>query len=285
MGLESLTLVLFAVRVFAPALVLLSASSIVPTKAPSNPPSPVSPITSAVAESQVPRRGLILSFLTLASFSYFFDGFTFVICAVLNGYWPPLTVIELSAILGITSYGGLAALGAYKDIGGVNVWSFVSIKYAILLALPFDTALVVLLAVTFKPVTAPAILHIAFPVLRVLLLVPLFFALHYPHIEGRETPTASSFPIAPQLVRGLVDPNPLSTEYGTFSDRSLAPGPNPSWSEFQRYLKNIIPDIWPSESKSLQVYAVSILIMSPSRGVCSPSSSTPVSYCWLLVAL
>ena len=142
-----LPLALFAVRVIAPALVLLSALLAIPTKASSSPPSP---ITSVVVKSQVPRRGLILSFLTLASFSYLSDGLTFVVYAVLKKYWPPFTAIEISAVLGIIAYGGLAALGAYKDVNGVNVWSFASVKYAIFLALLFDTALVVLLAVTFK---------------------------------------------------------------------------------------------------------------------------------------
>jgi len=142
-----LPLALFAVRVIAPALVLLSAFLVIPSKVSS---SPSSPITSVVVKSQVPRRGLILSFLTLASFSYLADGLTFVVYAVLNKYWPPFTAIEISAVLGVIAYGGLAALGAYKDVNGVNVWSFASVKYAIFLALLFDTALVVLLAVTFK---------------------------------------------------------------------------------------------------------------------------------------
>ena len=142
-----LPLALFAVRVIAPALVLLSAFLAIPSKAPSSPPSP---ITSVVVKSQVPRRGLILSFLTLASFSYLSDGLIFVVYAVLNKYWPPFTAIEISAVLGVIAYGGLAALGAYKDVNGVNVWSFASVKYAIFFALLFDTALVVLLAVTFK---------------------------------------------------------------------------------------------------------------------------------------
>ena len=143
----SLPLTLFAVRVIAPALVLLSALSVIPRKASSSQPSP---ITSVVVKSQEPRRGLILSFLTLASFSYFSDGLAFVVYAVINKQWPPLTAIGIGAVLGVVAYGGLAAIGAYKDINGVNVWSFASVKYAILLALLFDTALVVLLATTFK---------------------------------------------------------------------------------------------------------------------------------------
>ena len=142
-----LPLALFVVRIIAPALVFLSTLSVIPTKASSSPPSP---ITSVVVKSQVPRRGLILSFLTLASFSYFSDGLTFVVYAVLDKHWPPFTAIEISAVLGIIAYGGLAALGAYKDIKGVNVWSFASVKYGVLLALLFDTAQVVLLVVTFK---------------------------------------------------------------------------------------------------------------------------------------
>ena len=146
-GPQPLPLALFAVRVIAPALVILSALSVIPRKAPSSQPSP---ITSVVVKSQEPRRGLILSFLTLASFSYFSDGLTFVVYAVINKQWSPLTAIEIGAVLGVVAYGGLAALGAYKDINGIDVWSFASVKYAIFLALLFDTTLVVLLATTFQ---------------------------------------------------------------------------------------------------------------------------------------
>lgn len=143
-------------------------------------------------------------------------------------------------------------------------------------------------------VTVPAVLHIAFPAFRILLLIPLFFALHYPRVEfapienaeERETqPTASSFLITPQPIRASTGLNALSAKYGTFSDRSLAPssnpstraptpvpqhaGPskkkqkdevtyNPSWGEFQQRLKNITPYLWPSRSKPLQAIAVSI---------------------------
>ena len=145
--------------------------------------------------------------------------------------------------------------------------------------------------------TIPAVLHIAFPAFRVLLLIPLFFALHYPRVEfapvenaeERETqPTASSFLIAPQPIRASTGLNSLSAKYGTFSDRSLAPssnpstraptpvpqhaGPskkkqkdevthNPSWSEFRQRLKNITPYLWPSRSRSLQAIAVSIMML------------------------
>lgn len=140
--------------------------------------------------------------------------------------------------------------------------------------------------------TIPGILHIAFPAFRTLLLLPLFFALHYPRVEfapvenaeARETqPTASTFLVAPQPIRASAGLSPLSSKYGTFSDRSPAPssnpstraptpvpqhaGPskkkqkdevtyNPSWSEFQHRLKNITPYLWPSRSRSLQAIAV-----------------------------
>lgn len=299
--LAPLQLALFAVRVIAPAIVFLSALSVIPRGVPSNQPSP---ITSVVVKSQEPRRGLILSFLTLASFSCLSDGLTFVVYAVINKKWPPLTAIEIGAVLGVLAYGGLAALGAYKDINGINVWSFASVKYAILLALLFDTALVVLLAISFKTVTIPTVLHIAFPAFRVLLLIPLFFALHYPRIEfapaenveEREAqPTASSFLVAPQPIRASAGLSPLSSKYGTFGDRSPVPssnpstraptpvpqhaGPskkkqkdevtyNPSWREFQQRLKNITPYLWPSGSKSLQAIAgVCILLLAVGRVV------------------
>ena len=145
--------------------------------------------------------------------------------------------------------------------------------------------------------TIPAVLHIAFPAFRVLLLIPLFFALQCPRVEyapvenaeEREAqPTASSFLIAPQPIRASTGLNSLSAKYGTFSDRSLAPssnpstraptpvpqhaGPskkkqkdevthNPSWGEFRHRLRNITPYLWPSRSKSLQAIAVSIMVL------------------------
>ena len=145
--------------------------------------------------------------------------------------------------------------------------------------------------------TIPAVLHIAFPAFRLLLLIPLLFALHHPRVEfapvenaeEREAqPTASTFLIAPQPIRASTGLNSLSAKYGTFSDRSLAPssnpstraptpvpqhaGPskkkqkdevthNPSWGEFQQRMKNITPYLWPSRSKSLQAIAVSATIL------------------------
>ena len=166
--------------------------------------------------------------------------------------------------------------------------------------------------------TIPAVLHIAFPAFRILLLIPLFLALHYPRVEfapvenaeEREAqPTASSFLIAPQPIRASAGLNSLSAKYGTFSDRSLAPsstpstraptpvpqhaGPskkkqkdevtyNPSWSEFRQRLKNITPYLWPSRSKPLQAVAVSILIYVQLRHLLTPP---PQGVCILLLAV
>ena len=137
---------------------------------------------------------------------------------------------------------------------------------------------------------------IVFPASRILFSIPLFFALHHPRIEfapvknaeEREAqPIASNFLIAPQPIHASTSLNPLSAEYGTFRNRSLAPssnpstraptpvpqysGPskkkqkdqvtyNPSWREFRQRLRNITPYLWPSRSKSLQAIAVSILM-------------------------
>ena len=100
-------------RVLTPALVLVTALSLIPTRPPS-PKSP-SPITSVVVAVHTPRRALILSLLSLASLTFFLDGLTFVIYAVLDKQWPQGTGIEIGAVEGVIAFAGLAAFGAWKD--------------------------------------------------------------------------------------------------------------------------------------------------------------------------
>lgn len=144
-ALGPLNLALFLLRVVSPGLVLLSALSIVASKPPP-PPSP-SPITPVVVASKAPRRALILSLLSLSSLTYLLDGLAFVIFAVLTKNWPYRTGIEVNAIAGLVAFSGLAALGAYKDAIGVQVWSFKRIKSSILLSLILDIATVALFGV------------------------------------------------------------------------------------------------------------------------------------------
>jgi hypothetical protein len=304
---------LFILRIVSPALVVLSTLSIIPARAP--PALSPSSITSVVVKTSTPRRALILSFLSLASLSFLADGLTFVIYAVLNKYWPKYTAIEINAILGIIAYSGLAALGAYKDIKGVDVWSFRSIKTAVTLALIFDIAQVILLGLSLEHgklqsayalfkrssqlliiVSISVLLHLAFPAFRVLLLVPLTFALYNPRVSYlpiqptedvvAPVPTDSSFLIAPEHTQASTGLSPISGKYGTFrSARSSIPasGPttraatpvittgtlsssktskkedvsyNPSWKEFGQRLRRLTPYLWPSGSRPLQFIAV-----------------------------
>ena len=133
---------LFALRIVSPALVLLSTLSIVPTR-PASPASP-SPITPVVVATRTPRRALILSLLSLSSLTYLLDGLAFVIFAVIYKKWPYNSGIEVNAVLGLVAFAGLAALGAWKDVKGVDVWSLKRLKAAIALSLILDIAQVVL---------------------------------------------------------------------------------------------------------------------------------------------
>lgn len=141
-----LTLALFIVRIVSPGLVLLVAGSLFFTR-PSVPTSP-SPITSVVVATRIPRRAVILSLLSLASLTFLLDGLSFVVYAVLNKFWPQNTGIEVNAIVGIVAFSGLAALGSWKDVLGVQVWSLKRIKASIASALLLDIAIVVLTGFT-----------------------------------------------------------------------------------------------------------------------------------------
>lgn len=68
--------------------------------------------------------------------------------AVLNGVWTPGTGVELAALLGLIAYAALAALGAYRDVNDIEIWSRKRVKAAIFVALALDIAQVVLLALS-----------------------------------------------------------------------------------------------------------------------------------------
>ena len=135
---------LFVLRILSPALVLLSTLSVIFTRPP--PPQSPSPITSVVVASRTPRRATILSLLSLAGLTFFLDGLTFVIYAVLRKVWPHYTGLEINAVLGLLAYAGLAAIGAWKDVQGVDVWSLSRLKLSILVAFALDLTQVVLSA-------------------------------------------------------------------------------------------------------------------------------------------
>lgn len=143
-ALAAIPLALFVVRILSPALVFLSTLSLVASRPPSVLQSPSS-ITSVVVATRVPRRALILAFLSLTGLTYLSDGLTFVVYAVLHKTWPHHTGIEINAVIGLAAFSGLAALGALKDVQGVEVWSFKRVKAVIASALIFDLSIVGLL--------------------------------------------------------------------------------------------------------------------------------------------
>lgn len=143
---HELNLALFSVRVASPAIVFLTTLSLIFARAPS--PTSPSPITSVVVATRIPRRAAILSLLSLASLTFLLDGLSFVVYTVLGQSWPRKTGIEPNTVTGIVAFSGLAALGAWKDVHGVPVWTLKRIKAAIGLALLLDIAHVVLLGLT-----------------------------------------------------------------------------------------------------------------------------------------
>lgn len=247
-------LLVFILRVVSPALVLLVTLSIFPTR-PQLPQSS-SPITSVIVATHIPRRGLILSLLSLSALSFFFDGSAFIIYAVLNKTWPQFTGIEIGALEGVAAYSGLAAVGAWKDIQGIDVWNMKRLKTVVGVALSLDIAQVVLLGLSIRgiprshpsstvyahkkifspgPPSIPSLLHLSFAAFRVLVLAPLWAALVKPRIsyspvahDDEEAPTDSSLLLSSTedatASQGL---SPLVTDaskYGTFRiSRSLAP--------------------------------------------------------------
>ena len=141
---------LFLLRVLSPSIVLLATLSLLFKRGtpPTEPQSP-SPITSVVVATRTHRRALIYAFLSLAGLTYLLDGLTFVVSAVFNKEWPHYTGLDVNAVVGLVAFAGLAALAAWKEVRGVDVWSMRRFKVSIFFALGMDIAQVVLLALAF----------------------------------------------------------------------------------------------------------------------------------------
>ncbi|KAI9068369.1 hypothetical protein FKP32DRAFT_1587767 [Trametes sanguinea] len=231
---------LFILRVLSPSIVFLATLSLLFVRPPPPQTSP-SPITAVVVATRTHRRALIYAFLSLVGLTYLLDGLTFVVWAVIRKTWPALTGLEVNAVVGLVAFAGLAALGGWKEVRGVDVWSLARFKHAIFFSLGLDIAQVVLLALAIpRPFSTVYLLHLAFPAFRVLLLVPLFFALLFPRIAyvpvetaDEEAPTDTSLLLPVQdaaaTSAGL---SPLSAEaskYGTFrSGRSVGASSGPT---------------------------------------------------------
>ncbi|KAI0036897.1 hypothetical protein K488DRAFT_40032 [Vararia minispora EC-137] len=301
-----LELALFALRVASPTVVFLATSSLLFARPPL--PRQSSEITQVVVAARTPRRGLILSLLSLVALTYLLDGITFVVHAVIAKDWPQMTGIEVNAIVGLVAFSGLAALGAYKDVKGVDVWFRGSLKSAVVVSLLLDIAQAVLSWSTLPidraphpypfPISIYNLLYFLFPILRLLILVPLTFALVSPVVTYAAVETAGD--AEPQPTTSLLVPETTTLEsgvaadaangvkYGTFrSTTSAAPTTNsvaptrpetpipptakslnksvvnldPSWREIGSRLKHIIPFLWPSKSVGLQLVAVLCIII------------------------
>ncbi|KAJ6593694.1 hypothetical protein B0H19DRAFT_31568 [Mycena capillaripes] len=294
-------LALFVLRVLSPALVCLSTLSLL-SASPSPPPSP-SAITRVVVPTVIPRRALILCLLSLAALTFLLDGLIFVVYAVIDKTWPQSTGIEYNAVLGLVAFAGMAALGAWQDIRGVDVWSMKRIKLAVATSSAIDIVLVFLIAKTLHfdggsrlPI-AHASIAIIFPSFRVLAGAILVAALASPRIvykavsqdEDEEAAATDSSFLLPPPSTGLSPLSALpadSTKYGTFrtprsglaqsNPATRVPSPlrpeeldakkpeislDPSWGEIWRRISRLVPYLWPSKSRSLQLLVLLCIIL------------------------
>ncbi|KAF8160969.1 hypothetical protein B0H34DRAFT_698907 [Crassisporium funariophilum] len=234
----------FVARVLSPTIVFITALSLFFTQ-----PSPLrshSPITSVVVATAVPRRALILSLLSITALTYLLDGLAFVAFAVVDHHWPRHSGIPFNTVVGLAAFAGLAALGTWKDVHGVDVWLMRRIKVATTASLALDISLTILLALSVMrgddaPPHIPetpiysirTLAHVLFPAFRVLLLLPLVTGLISPRITyssvqsyddiEEPVPTVSSFLLPPDLgvhsSSGLSSGSGVtgeSSKYGTF---------------------------------------------------------------------
>ncbi|KAG1807748.1 hypothetical protein EV424DRAFT_227037 [Suillus variegatus] len=236
--------VLLGARVASPAVVFLATLSLISSKRLDH--QTQSPITPVVVASRVPRRTLILVFLSISAFTFLADGLAYVVSVVLNKVWPKGTGIEIASVLGLLAYAGLAALGAWKDTRDDGIWNRSRVKVAIAIALALDIVQVVLSLMRIdlhhictSPIRScvPNLLHGVLPLARVLALLPLLVALFFPRVvylsaqsHGYTEEVDETAPLISQHVphQSLLlqpedaDPDGPSSaaKYGTFTSRS-----------------------------------------------------------------
>ncbi|KAI5123873.1 hypothetical protein M0805_005690 [Coniferiporia weirii] len=296
---------LFAVRLAFPVALLATSLSLLAVKPVHNPASP-SPITSVVVAVTTPRRSLILSILSLVALAYFLDGFALVLHSVLTKTWqgtPPHDWwhsqwggLEIEAVGGLLAAGLLAILGVWKESQGVAVWTMKRPRFWTALAIVGTIVEVALIAssVDFYSKPSPGIpelprsinfvvlLHSLFPLLRLLVLIPLYPALAFPRVnyvpvsEVRQTDGNVNGIAAVESTSLLAPPeDPLASQglnvegvngqsaYGTFRpSRSLAPttgtttrSHTPAPSEAQDVLTSLKAS---SSAKKIQAEAAKI---------------------------
>ncbi|KAF9264231.1 hypothetical protein L218DRAFT_1029037 [Marasmius fiardii PR-910] len=295
MVLSTLSFPIFLLRLASPIPVLLAAVSL-SLLGPSPPPTP-SPITSIVVAQRVPRRAFILLFLSLIAFLYLFDGLTFVIFAVIHKKWHAETGLEINTVAGLVAFSGLATLGSWKDVHGVEIWDLRRLKLAVTLSTAADVALVILLGLdarragSLSTLPIEQLLHLVFPILRLIFLLPLLFVISSPRVtylpvesnaeEDFGVPSLLHPPAAQPSTGLLAVPTSEQNKYGTFrsarssysqttpSTRAPTPTPShskviidkpeialePSWKELWRRLSRLSPYLWPKKSRSLQFVA------------------------------
>lgn len=155
------SLAVMVLQILSPLYVLLTTGSFFFLRPP-QPPSPT-PVVSVVVAARIPRRASILALSSLVALTYFFDGFVRVLYAVFDRRSVSNSA-ELNAVIGVAAFAGLAALGAWKDVHGVQVWFLRRLKVAITLALIFDLLLAIFLGISMRSSSGCRSWHIAFQI-------------------------------------------------------------------------------------------------------------------------
>ncbi|TDL26049.1 hypothetical protein BD410DRAFT_764367 [Rickenella mellea] len=254
---DALLIALFTTRIVFPVLLLATALSLLRLKPASPQDASPSPITSVTVAVKTPRRALILSLLSLVALSYFLDGFALILHSLISKTWQGTPEhgwwiaqwggLEVETLLGLLASGLLAIIGVWKEVERIPVWIKRRVKLWAGIAVDATALEVVLLGLTVdfhkrgppeipeRPpqLSVPALLHGVFPVLRLLVLIPLYFAISYPRISyvpgsdirESENGAAEDTGLLVPIDQSAIPSQGLSpTQYGTFpTSRSAAP--------------------------------------------------------------
>lgn len=151
--------------------------------------------------------------------------------AVFSGIWegasPQWRYLEISDVIGLVAFAGLAALGTWKDVNGIEVWTRCRVKVLAWFALAVDITQTILLATSLdfaRKGTGPLgrinlsnTTHFGLVVLRVIFLLVLTVGLYYPRVSYHP---ASRNAEEANVSDSLLQQGSVTAQYGTFTPQT-----------------------------------------------------------------
>lgn len=139
---------LFIFNIVSPSILLILVISTIFTRStPSKSPPDDEEVTPVLVPVLTPRRGLIITLLSLAAATYFADAALLIVRAILSGVWGDFGPATIAGyVIGVAAFFGLAIVGTWKETSGVDVWQSKRVRAFVAFAVVFEVMRVIVVA-------------------------------------------------------------------------------------------------------------------------------------------